>query len=764
MQIKFLNTRNESDPELARREYITRVVIFLAFSIAFSLTLISFIVYLLNMLPIDTLLIYSIISITLFIAMVLTQKGYWRSMGIIPPLLMYFPAVNANYIGGIDAPGNFLYAMLIIFVAIIYGYKKMWIALLICLATYLCLVWLISAGYVKPYRTSDTVFINRVVIITGCLISIALFIWILGRSYSTELEERIKAEKLLNLKNTELNSVNEELQATVEELEATNQEFEALNNELLKSQNELIESNKRLKQSEQKFFQLFHSNAVPMTLNDLETGKYIELNDALMNQTGYSRHEMIGKNPYEVGLFSKKTMAVINNILKKTGKLVNHELIVILKNGSQRAVLMNSYVTEFDGRKCIIAASIDITEKKSYEENLIKTQRLESLGLIAGGLAHDFNNILMGILGNLSLARLNIENSEETLTFIDNSEEACLRAQGLTRQLLTFSKGGHPVKTIINLEKLILNAVKFNLAGSKVKASTNIPGELWEIEADEGQIGQVINNLMLNAVQSMPSGGIINISLENHIFNIDYITMLSSGLPRPGKFVKMTISDTGKGIPSGDLAKIFDPYYTTKQSGSGLGLSVVYSIITNHGGYIDITSEEGKGSVFSIYLPTAEKKISKEGPADSITDMPDKKTAAVTAKTEKAANHSDLKVLIMDDEESILSVLKGMLSHLGYNSDGAKTGSEAIELYKKSHAAGNPYTVVIMDLTIPGDIGGKEAIIVLREYNPQIKAIVSSGYSDDPVFVDHSKFGFSAILRKPFRIDELSEALKKTLG
>jgi PAS domain S-box-containing protein len=764
MQIKFINELKETDHELARREYITRSVLFASFSTAFTFTLISLILFLLSLLPLDTLLIYAGISLVILIAMFLTNKGYWRTVGIIPPLLMYFPAINANYIGGIDAPGNFLYAILIMFVAIIYGHKKMWLALFICLATYLCLAVLIFYGIIKPFRSGETVFINRIVITIGCLISISYLIWIVGRSYNTELSERRKAEKMLYRNNEELESVNEELQATIEELEATNEEFEALNTELLKSQDELVDSNEKLKKSEQKFYQIFHSSPVPMTLNDHLTGNYIELNDSLIKQTGYSREEMIGKNPLDIGLFSIKTLAIVNSILTEKGILVNHELQAKMKNGAIRNVIMNAYVTEFNNRKCTITASIDITEKKSYEENLIKTQRLESLGLIASGLAHDFNNILMGILGNLSLARLHIDDSRETLLFIDNSEEACIRAQGLTRQLLTFSKGGNPVKSRFNPENLVLNALKFNLAGSKVKASTMISSGLWNIEADEAQISQVVNNLILNAVQSMSSGGILNITMENHTIKPENIKMLSTGLSEPGNFVMLTIEDNGHGIPACDLSKIFDPYYTTKKSGTGLGLSVVYSIINNHGGYINVESKEGSGSLFTIYLPAAEKN-SIESVQQNTESSPTGKTSPVIKNNQKiGTDMPEQKILIMDDEESILSVLKGMLSHLGYKSDGAKSGTEAVELYKKSCSGSNPYLAVIMDLTIPGDIGGKEAILLLKDINPEIKAIVSSGYSDDPVFTDHSSYGFKAILRKPFRIDELSDALKKTLG
>jgi two-component system cell cycle sensor histidine kinase/response regulator CckA len=501
-----------------------------------------------------------------------------------------------------------------------------------------------------------------------------------------------------------------------------------------------------------------------MTLNDHITGNYIELNESLINLTGYNREEMIGRNPIDIGLFDRKTLAIINSILTKKGILVNHEIQVKIENGSIRTILMNAYVSDFNNRKCAITSSIDITEKKSYEENLIKTQRLESLGLIAGGLAHDFNNILMGILGNLSLARLNLDKHEDTLTFIDNSEEACIRAQGLTRQLLTFSKGGIPVKSIFNPEKIILNSVKFNLAGSNVKATTDIAEGLWNIDADDGQIGQVVNNLLLNAVQAMPSGGIINITLENHTIIAEDISMLSTGLPKPGKFVRLIIADSGKGIAAKDITKIFDPYFTTKQSGSGLGLSVVYSIITNHGGYIDVTSNESSGSVFSVYLPAADLNKIETGNKASLVSDTGKDLSGTKNNTDKENIIPDIKILIMDDEDSILSVLKGMLSYIGYKSDGAKSGSEAIELYKKSLAGGHPYAAVIMDLTIPGDIGGKEAILLLKKIDPNVKAIVSSGYSDDPVFSDHSSYGFKAILRKPFGIEDLSDALKKTIG
>jgi CheY-like chemotaxis protein len=321
------------------------------------------------------------------------------------------------------------------------------------------------------------------------------------------------------------------------------------------------------------------------------------------------------------------------------------------------------------------------------------------------------------------------------------AEKASWRAQNLTQQLLTFSRGGIPVKKITSISELLIDTSEFSLRGSKSRCEFKIQDNLCLVEIDEGQISQVINNLIINADQAMPEGGVINITAENFIAHSEQDSPLEKG-----KYVKISIEDTGVGIPEELLQKIFDPYFTTKQKGSGLGLTIVYSIIKNHGGFIFVESEVGIGTKFFIYLPgyEEEKGLKKK-------------------KAEKIIKGGG-KILLMDDENVVLEVAREMLKSIGCDVEIAKDGSTAIDMYKKAKDSGKPFDIVIMDLTIPGGIGGKEAIQKLIEIDPGIKAIVSSGYSTDPIMAEYEKYGFCDVITKPYTIEELSNSLHRVLN
>jgi PAS domain S-box-containing protein len=376
----------------------------------------------------------------------------------------------------------------------------------------------------------------------------------------------------------------------------------------------------------------------------------------------------------------------------------------------------------------------DITELRLARQEMIKTQKLESLGILAGGIAHDFNNILTAILGNISLARLQLHDPEKATIRLKEAENATARAKDLTQQLLTFARGGEPVKKIIDVRGLMREAADFALHGSSVSCAFALADDLWPLEADEGQLSQVIHNLVLNAVQAMPEGGTVTISAAN-------VSAAQTGK----RFMKITVADTGGGIPEHHLRMIFDPYFTTKQQGSGLGLATSYSIIRKHGGKIRVTSTLGKGSTFHVSLPASEHAI--EARPDSRTDVP----------------HGSGSVLVMDDEEVVRDITEAILEQLGYAVECVKNGSEAIDLYRKRKEAGTPFAVVIMDLTIPGGMGGKEAITSLLETDPNVIAVVSSGYSTDPVMANYREYGFSAVLTKPYRLQEMSKVLQGLL-
>jgi len=380
----------------------------------------------------------------------------------------------------------------------------------------------------------------------------------------------------------------------------------------------------------------------------------------------------------------------------------------------------------------------DMTERIKLEEERLKASKLDSLALLAGGIAHDFNNLLTTILGNISMTTSWANTKEHLFTFLSEAENASLRAKKLTQQLLTFSKGGTPLKKPLALQHVIPESATFALSGSSTHCKCDIPEDIWLIQADEGQISQVIHNLAVNAQQAMPKGGILTIGAENVMLTAEQARQQT--LSEPGKYIKLTVQDSGTGIPSYTLHKIFDPYYSTKQNGSGLGLSAAYSIITNHHGTITVSSVESQGSTFVIYLPAAQET----------TTVPQDSLSAMTGEG---------RVLVMDDEESIRLLVGEMLRHLGYEVQCVAEGKEAVERYQEAYHTHQPFNAVILDLTIPGGLGGKDTVEQLRQFDPQVKAIVSSGYSNDPVLSRYSKFGFHGVVAKPFRLAELSQVL-----
>ena len=373
----------------------------------------------------------------------------------------------------------------------------------------------------------------------------------------------------------------------------------------------------------------------------------------------------------------------------------------------------------------------DITELRRARDEMLKTQKLESLGVLAGGIAHDFNNILMAIIGNISLARMQMHEPELLAERLADAEKAASRAKGLTKQLLTFARGGEPVKKIIELKGLLKEAAGFATRGSTVSGDFFLEDNLSLVEADEGQLSQVFHNLVLNAVQAMPDGGTVTICAEN----------FSS--PTGKRFVKISVADTGVGIPEQHLQRIFDPYFTTKQQGSGLGLATCHSIIRKHGGIINLDSLPGVGSTFHVSLPALNY--------DCI--------AEASAGVSVSCGYG--RVLVMDDEKPVRKVLQEMLEMLGCTVECSVNGDEAVDLYRKRKEEGMPYAAVIMDLTIPGGRGGKDAVADLLALDPKVKTIVSSGYAADPVMAHYQEYGFSAVLVKPYRLQELSRVLRE---
>jgi signal transduction histidine kinase/CheY-like chemotaxis protein len=385
---------------------------------------------------------------------------------------------------------------------------------------------------------------------------------------------------------------------------------------------------------------------------------------------------------------------------------------------------------------------MDVSEKKRIEEEIVKSKKIESLGILAGGIAHDFNNLLTGILGNISLAQTYLTPDHRAFDRLEAAADASKRARELTHQLLTFSKGGLPIKTSASVAELLRDSAGFVLRGSNVRYELSIPHDLWCVEIDPAQIGQVANNLFINALQAMPKGGTISVQAENCPVDEDSVVPIASG-----NYVRIHIQDQGVGITPDNIQKIFDPYFTTKKTGSGLGLTTAYSIIKKHDGLITVGSQVGVGTTFCIYLPASQASL----------------RSPLGREAGNPGHRSKGKILVMDDEEIIRDLAAELLTQLGYEVSLVKDGASAIAVYRQARNSGVPFDAVIVDLTIPGGIGGKEAVQRIREIDPNVRAIVSSGYSQDPVMADFRAYGFVGVLLKPYDANDVAAQLKSVM-
>ena len=459
--------------------------------------------------------------------------------------------------------------------------------------------------------------------------------------------------------------------------------------------------------------------------------------------TGYTKEEFnAGRLKWSDLMFAEdlpRAREVLRRALK-TNKLYTREYRITKKEGEVIWIqVRGQIICNQDGAiEQVSGVFFDITDRKKAEEERIKFSKLESLGLLAGGIAHDFNNLLTGILGNLSLCLMECGLDPDFQERLIEAEKACEQARVLSRQLLTFAKGGLPIKKITSLARILEESGSLACRSSQVRCEFHLPPDLWAVEVDVGQINQVFQHIIINAVQAMPLGGTIKIDGENVVIDAESALPLS-----PGRYVKIAFQDQGVGIPAKYLPQIFDPYFTTKHKGSGLGLATSYSIIKNHHGHIAVESTLKKGTTFTIYLP---------GRADRDTPQP---------HTPEELIHSHGRILVMDDEEIVQKVLGKMLRYLGYQPDFAKDGEEAVNMFVAAQEAGQEFEAVILDLTIPGGMGGKEAMEKLLMIDPHVKAIVSSGYFDDSVMADFRSYGFSGVICKPYKIAELGRTLNE---
>ena len=480
---------------------------------------------------------------------------------------------------------------------------------------------------------------------------------------------------------------------------------------------------------------------------------YVHVRIALLNGvaeelTGWTQPEAIGRPLAEV--------------LRLHGASAQEAVAGVRRHGGVVELTRNVALRARDGRECalhltaapirrqedgLITGSVmvfrDTTGEQRLEEELQKASKLESVALIAGGVAHDFNNILTAVLGHISLAKTKLSPVPPVIGAI---EKACLHATDLTRQLLTFSKGNVPHRRVESLREVVREGVEFALHGSSLRGSFDLPEDLAPVEVDRHQIHQVINNLVLNAVQASPEGSVLHIGARDVVVGRD------EPVPtlEPGRYVRLTIRDGGTGVAPEHLARIFDPYFTTKETGSGLGLATAYSIVKKHDGAMQVESTIGVGTAFHIYLPAA--TVEPSAPTGHVAEEARGYDEGVSTRG---------KVLFMDDETVLQELVTAMLGYLGYEAVCADHGEEALLRFEQARALGEPFNAVIVDLTVPGGMGGYETVQRLRALDPDVRAVVSSGYSNDPILANFRAHGFSGVIAKPYQMAELARVLEE---
>jgi PAS domain S-box-containing protein len=522
----------------------------------------------------------------------------------------------------------------------------------------------------------------------------------------------------------------------------------------------LMESERVLRERESFLQTLINAIPIPVFYKDVQ-GRYLGGNQAFASFFGQNKEDFIGKTvldilPKELAeTYHQKDQALL-----EAGGHQRFESRLEIVSGKWRDVVFHKAAFLDSQGKVggLIGVMQDMTQQKRLELQMQQAQKMEAIGTLAGGIAHDFNNMLSVIMGNISYAldglpKLVPANEpslgaspagewDELLEVLSEAQAGAKQAQSLTLQLLTFAKGGAPIKEATDLNRLVMEAAQFVSRGAKSKCIFDLAEDLWSVEVDKGQINQAIQNLVINANQAMPQGGTITIKSEN-------IELAAGENPalEAGAYVKVTVADQGGGISDQHLERIFEPFYSTKQTGSGLGLATTYSILQRHGGHISAQSELGKGTVFQLCLPS------------------NRQTPTKLESRPPAVKHVGRgKVLVMDDQTTILRMLSRMLTRMGYEATGATDGAQTIELFRQAHQSQAPYDLVILDLTIPGGIGGAETIGELLKIDPKVKAIVSSGYSNDPVMANYRQYGFSGVVAKPYVKDQLAALLDTILG
>ncbi|MCX5861684.1 MAG: PAS domain S-box protein [Deltaproteobacteria bacterium] len=498
-----------------------------------------------------------------------------------------------------------------------------------------------------------------------------------------------------------------------------------------------------IKESEEKYrLVVEHASEGIVILQDWQV-KYA--NPRLKTITGYSTEEIASMplrdiiHPDDFDLANKFRRQILDSEPVLGGHVAFR---LFCHDGTVMWTQVSGVLIRWEGKPGVLCFVTDITEARKMQEDLVKIEKLDSIGVLAGGIAHDFNNLLTAILGNVSLARLGLHAGDRRSERLGEAEKACYRARDLTQQLLAFAKGGAPIKQTVSLKGVIRDTIEFAVRGSQCTGDVFSDPDTWPVDVDPGQLGQVFTNLCINACQAMPQGGRISVRIEN--------VVVTQGDPialEEGRYVRVSVQDHGEGIAAEHQPKIFDPYFTTKPKGSGLGLATSYAIVKNHRGLITLESKLGEGSTFYIYLPASEAEIRKE------TDL-----------EQPAEQASRGKVLLMDDEESIRSLVVDLLSMIGYEVEASRDGAECVQIYERSLKSDKPFDVVILDLTIPGGMGGEAAVKALLKIDPHVKAVVSSGYADAPIMAECRDYGFCDVIPKPYDVAELCRILERVMS
>jgi PAS domain S-box-containing protein len=547
-------------------------------------------------------------------------------------------------------------------------------------------------------------------------------------------------ETLLSL--DPIGTVSDTFEQVVANLHATN---ERLLNEI----DERFKAEEALRENEAQLQDLFDNALDFIQILDAE-GRFVSVNKSWREAMGYS-HEEIGRMTLQTAIAPESVphcRACFERAL--AGEDVGQVEFTMLSRDGRRIVVEGYVNPRIEDGKVVAVRSIlrDITERKKLEQNLRNAEKLESIGVLAGGIAHEFNNLMSAVLGRISLAADLLPPSSPARQQLADAEAATLRGRDLTLQLITFAKGGAPIRCETDLPGLVRDSAEFSTRGTPVRCRYSFPERLAKVDADSGQLGQVVQNLVANAVQAMPEGGEIRIDAEN--------VVLPAGHPlasRSPHFVRIDVEDRGTGIHPDYLQRIFDPFFTTRKDANGLGLAVCYSVVRQHGGEITVDSRPGIGATFHVLLPASGASLPEAAPQG----------AGSSSKPAEDAKPVRRRILVMDDEEIVRNVATEVLGVMGYDSDGVGNGEEAIEAYSKAKAEGVPYSAVIMDLSVPVGMGGKEAVSRVLEIDPAARVIVSSGYSSDPVMADFRSFGFCGVIAKPYRIGELRQLLSRIL-